>query len=79
MKILFILNPKAGRMSGKRNLYSILDMYKKYDNVEVELFETSARGDATAVVIEKANRFDRVVCCGGDGTLNRFVNAIGQN
>lgn len=78
MKILFILNPKAGRMSGKRNLYSILDMYKKYDNVEVELFETSARGDATAVVIEKANQFDRVVCCGGDGTLNETVTGLMQ-
>ncbi|MBQ7288625.1 MAG: diacylglycerol kinase family lipid kinase [Clostridia bacterium] len=78
MKVLFILNPKAGRMSGKRNLYSILDMYEKYGNVEVELFETSARGDATAVVLEKAKQFDRVVCCGGDGTLNETVTGLMQ-
>lgn len=78
MKILFILNPKAGRMSGKRNLYSILDMYKKYNGVEVDLFETSARGDATAVVLKKAAQFDRVVCCGGDGTLNETVTGLMQ-
>lgn len=78
MKILFILNPKAGRMSGKRNLYTILDMYKKHYGVEVELFETSARGDATAAVLKKAEQFDRVVCCGGDGTLNETVTGLMQ-
>lgn len=78
MRILFILNPKAGRMSGKRNLKKIMDVYKRYGGVEVKLFETAARGDATAAVQKYAEQFDRVVCCGGDGTLNETVTGLMQ-
>lgn len=76
MRILFILNPRAGRMDGKRNLQPILDIYKKYGIEEVKLFETAARGDATAAVIKYAAQFDRVVCCGGDGTLNETITGL---
>lgn len=78
MRILFILNPKAGRMGGKRNLQPILDIYKKYGIEEVKPFETAARGDATAAVRKYAAQFDRVVCCGGDGTLNETVTGLMQ-
>lgn len=78
MRILFILNPKAGRMAGKRNLQPILNIYKKYGVEKVKLFETTARGDATAAVRKYAAQFDRVVCCGGDGTLNETVTGLMQ-
>jgi YegS/Rv2252/BmrU family lipid kinase len=44
---------------------------------EVELFLTSARGDARRVAGEaKAQGFDRVVAAGGDGTLNEVVSGV---
>lgn len=76
MKILFILNPCAGKLRGKQNIDTILGVYKKYPDISVELFETTARGDATRIAAERGNEFDRIVCCGGDGTLNETVAGL---
>ena len=41
-----------------------------------ELLETSAAGDARQTVAKRAGEFARVVCIGGDGTLNEVIAGL---
>ena len=72
-KMLFIMNPFAGVKRANRHLADILLTFTQA-GYEVITHMTLGRGDATAVAREKGKDVDLVVCCGGDGTLNRFLN-----
>ena len=68
-KLLFIINPMAGRQQAQSDLYKMVKIFADHD-YEVTVYPTRARQDCTRKVLEDAGRFDLVVCCGGDGTLN---------
>ena len=72
-KLLFIINPMAGRQQAQTDLYKMVKIFADHD-YEVTVYPTRARLDCTRKVLEDAGRFDLVVCCGGDGTLNEVVN-----
>ena len=72
---LVILNPRAGRMQAGRRLGGILPLLEG-DGVAAELLETKAAGEARAVVAARAGEFSRVVCIGGDGTLNEVLSGM---
>lgn len=74
-RLLFIFNPRSGKGQIKEHLADILDIMVKAD-YEVTVHVTQSQGDATVKTIEKAGEFDRIVCSGGDGTLDEVVTGM---
>lgn len=74
-KLLLIVNPVAGKMQGKSALFPLCDGFCR-NGYDVTVFITAARGDAERVTAESADRYDLVVCCGGDGTLCEVINGL---
>ena len=74
-KMLFIMNPYAGKRRANKYLSDILEMFNRADYL-VTVHMTAGPGDATGVVQELAPNMDIVVCCGGDGTFNETVAGL---
>ena len=72
---LVILNPRAGRMQAGRRLGELLPILEG-DGVTADLLETQEAGEARKMVAARAGEFVRVVCIGGDGTLNEVVSGM---
>jgi len=73
-KLLFIYNPQAGRQQVRTNLAGLLDAFAARD-YEITAHPTRGHGDAVEAAANSEG-YDRVVCCGGDGTLNETVNGL---
>ncbi len=73
-RLLFIYNPHAGRQRVRGSLADILDAFAAQD-YEITAHPTRSRGDATETAAQSQG-YDRVVCCGGDGTLNETVTGL---
>ena len=73
-RLLFIYNPKAGRQKARAMLPELLEQFAQQD-YEIVAFPTGKRGDATERARHAAG-FDRVVCCGGDGTMNEVITGL---
>ena len=76
-KLLFIYNPLAGRQKARQHLSSMLEVFAAR-NYLVTAYPTKSRGDATYAAANLAPDYDRVVCCGGDGTLNETISGLMQ-
>lgn len=76
-KLLFIVNPRAGKTRTNAPLYDAIAQYGEA-GYAVRLMRTAGRGDATRFAAEMGADYDLIVCCGGDGTLNETVNGAMQ-
>ncbi len=74
-KLLYIYNPAAGRRTAKASLSDVVEVFSR-QGYEITVHPTQGREDATRTVLEDGGGFDRVVCCGGDGTLNETVQGL---
>jgi YegS/Rv2252/BmrU family lipid kinase len=74
-KMLFIMNPNAGKCHGKRYLADIVGLYNEA-GYEVTVYMTANRGHATQIARDRAAGMDLVVCCGGDGTFNETMAGL---
>lgn len=74
-KLLFIYNPHAGRGQVRSKLAEILNAFTKAGRL-VTVYPTQAPGDASRAARELAPQFDRLACCGGDGTLHEVVTGL---
>ena len=74
-KLLFIYNAHSGKGLIKNNLSDIMDVFTKAD-FEVSVYPTQKPGDATEKSAASAGDFDRIVCAGGDGTLDEVVTGV---
>ena len=77
-KLLFIFNPHSGKGQIKNNLVEIIDTMVKAD-FEVTVYTTQAQGDAIQKVAAEAANYDRIVCSGGDGTLDEVMTGLIQS
>ena len=73
--LLFIVNPRAGRTRSTAPLFDAVAHFCASGYL-VDLRLTQAREDATRLARELGGKFDAVVCCGGDGTLNETVTGL---
>ena len=72
--VLLIINLKAGRFKSKAVLYDcVVPFCEAGDRVTVAV--TDRAGHATDLARESGG-YDKIVCCGGDGTLNEVVQGI---
>ena len=76
-KLLLIINPVAGRNQAQADLFKMVRVFAEHD-CEVTVYPTRGPQDYTRKVLTDAGRFDLVVCCGGDGTLNEMVSGMMQ-
>lgn len=74
-KLLFVFNPKSGMGLIKNNLLDIVDVMVKA-GYEPTVYPTQARGDAIQKVKENGANYERIVCSGGDGTLDEVVTGM---
>jgi len=74
-KLLFVFNPKSGMGLIKNHLLEIVDVMVKA-GYEPTVYPTQARGDAIRRVKEDGANYDRIVCSGGDGTLDEVVTGM---
>lgn len=77
-RLLFILNLRSGKGQIKANLADIVDIMVK-TGYEVTVYTTQCQGDAVNKTREEAADYDRIVCSGGDGTLDEVVTGMMQS
>lgn len=74
-RALFIYNPNAGKGLLKPKLSDILDIIVK-GGYEVEVYPTQKYRDAYHKVLTLTGHYDRIICSGGDGTLDEVVTGM---
>lgn len=74
-KLFLVMNPCSGKKRANKVLAEIIDVFNRAD-YEVTAYMTAARGDAIRAAAERAADFDRIVCIGGDGTLNEVIAGL---
>lgn len=74
-KMLFIFNPFSGKGLIRSHLVDILDTMVKA-GFEVTTYVTQFQGDATEKIMAEGAHYDRIVCSGGDGTLDEVVTGM---
>ena len=70
--LLLIVNPRAGRTRSAAPLFDAVAHFCE-EGYLVSVRRTAHPGHAAEIVEAEGAAFDRIVCCGGDGTLNETV------
>ncbi len=76
--IILIVNPIAGRGKARRMLYRIVNTLCHAGYI-VTTFITTRAGEAVDVARRAAKYAERIVCCGGDGTLNEVITGLTES
>lgn len=74
-KALFIINPKAGQESMRDDLIDVLDILC-HAGFETTTHITQSAQDAQQLVQARGMQYDRIICAGGDGTLDEVINGL---
>lgn len=74
-RLLLILNPRSGKMAGKRHLAGVIEAFCRAD-YEPLVYVTTGPGHATRLAERHGGEVDLVVCLGGDGTFNEVVSGL---
>ncbi len=72
---MFIMNPVAGKKKIKN---SAIDLIRLFDNAGFEVTACCTQKDFNAqkIVESRAQGYDLIVCCGGDGTLKETICGV---
>lgn len=73
--LLFIYNAHAGKGRIRSQLADVVNRLTASGYL-VTVYPTQGRGDATDVAAQLGAGYDRVVCCGGDGTFSEVVAGL---
>ncbi|MGN0435964.1 MAG: diacylglycerol/lipid kinase family protein [Wujia sp.] len=71
-KLLFVINPKAGKTAIKNDFFDIMLAFSEA-GYEVAPYFTTGSDDAERKLIADGADYDLIVCAGGDGTLENTV------
>lgn len=74
-KLLFVMNPVAGKLAVPKRLSDILEVFSRNGCIST-VFPTEGAGDAERFASELAGDFDLVVCSGGDGTMSETAAGL---
>lgn len=74
-KLLFIYNPHAGKAKLPEHLAEVTQVFQNAGYLTT-VYATTGSGDATEQAKAMAGAYDRVVCAGGDGTLNEVITGL---
>ena len=69
-----MVNPMAGRQKIRNELLYVVDTLTKA-GYETIIYTTQGKDATRDLLAEKDSQFDRVICCGGDGTFNEILSA----
>ena len=75
-KLLFVVNPKAGRKVIKADLIDIIDIFEKAGYLVTMYLTREDKKVNSDYLYKHAADYDLVVCAGGDGTLDNTVGGI---
>lgn len=73
-RVLLMVNPMAGRQKIRNELIYVVDTLTKA-GYETIIYTTQGKDVTRDLLAEKDSQFDRVICCGGDGTFNEILSA----
>ncbi len=73
-----VVNPRSGRAKIKNDLLSVISILSENGH-EVTVYPTKCGGDAIETVATLSHKYDTIVCCGGDGTLNEVITGMMSN
>lgn len=73
-RVLLMVNPMAGRQKIRNELIYVVDALTKA-GYETTIYTTQGKDATRELMAEKDSQFDRVICCGGDGTFNEILSA----
>ena len=76
-RMLVVRNPRAGSFKSQNTFLDVAGVIFKSD-YNVYVYSTQCPGDATRIVAEEGENYDRVVAFGGDGTLHEVINGLMQ-
>jgi len=74
-KLLFIYNPNAGKGKALEQIDNIVKVFEEA-GYETDKYETKAPLDGKAKAEECGEKYDRIVCLGGDGTLSEISSGV---
>ena len=74
-KLLFIVNPRAGRSKSRSPLFDAIAVFSQAGYL-VSLHKTTAPGDSAITAALVGGDYDLVVAAGGDGTLNEVISGL---
>lgn len=74
-KLLLIVNAHSGRGEIRHRALDVIDIFTAAGFV-VTFVPTQYAGHATEIARAYGGEYDRVVCCGGDGTVNETLNGL---
>lgn len=75
-KLLLIVNPRSGKAKMRTELLNVVQVISKA-GFDVTVYPTKRRADATERVLKiHESEFEKIIVCGGDGTLNEVITGI---
>ena len=77
-RLLLLINPVAGKEKGRQKAFEMVDIFSKHGYLTTVL-PTEPGDGVTEQIKDDAPGHGAVVVVGGDGTLNRAVNALIHN
>ena len=74
-KLLFIVNPRAGRSKSRSPLFDAVSVFSDAGYL-ISVHNTDAPGDAEETAAREGEEYDLIVAAGGDGTLNEVITGL---